>query len=66
MRPVLNRWVGGYLAHFPVTEGKKTLLRLTRRLITPAEAQQTARTRHGFSLARFGAPDFLKIDVEDA
>jgi FkbM family methyltransferase len=50
MRPVLNRWVRGYLAHFPVTEGKKALLRLTRRLITPAEAQQTTRTRHGFSL----------------
>ena len=29
MRPLLNRWVRGYLAHFPVTEGKKALLRIS-------------------------------------
>jgi len=50
MKSVLNRWVRGYLAHFPVTEGKKGLLRLTKALITPADPRQTVRTKHGFSL----------------
>src|SRR5712691_10532515 len=51
MWPLLNRWVRGYLAHFPITEGKQALLRATRGLITPADPRQTIRTRHGFSLA---------------
>lgn len=50
MRSLLNRWVRGYLTHFPVTEGKKGLLRLTRELITPADPRQAVRTKHGFSL----------------
>src|SRR5258706_15767016 len=50
MRPLLNRWVRGYLAHFPITEGKKALVRATRGLITPTDPRQTIRTKHGFSL----------------
>src|SRR5258705_5200086 len=46
----LNRLVRSYLAHFPVTEGKKALLRLTRNSIRPADADQVAATKHGFRL----------------
>jgi len=46
----LNRLVRAYLAHCPVTEGKKGLLRLTKKLIRPADPQQTATTKHGFRL----------------
>lgn len=50
MKRLLNRLVRGYLAHFPVTEGKSRVLRLTRELITPPEPEQTVLTRHGFRL----------------
>lgn len=50
MNPLLNRVVRGYLAHSPFTEGKKSLLRLTRAAIRPASSQQSVRTRHGFRL----------------
>ena len=46
----LNRLVRSYLAHFPVTEGKKAVLRLTRNFIRPADADQVAATKHGFRL----------------
>ena len=47
---LLNRVVRAYLAHSPVTEGKKALLRATRARIRPAEPEQTAATKHGFRL----------------
>lgn len=47
---LLNRLVRAYLAHSPVTEGKKALLRATRARILPGEPQQTVATKHGFRL----------------
>ncbi len=47
---LLNRLVRAYLAHFPVTEGKKALLRATRARILPAEREPRAPIKHGFSL----------------
>lgn len=45
-----NRLVRGYLRRSPVTEGKKRLLSATKRFIQPAQAQQIAGTKYGFSL----------------
>lgn len=50
LRRVGNYVVRAYLRRCPVTEGKKHLLAATKALVRPDEAQQTTRTKHGFSL----------------
>lgn len=47
---LLNRCVRAYLAYSPVTEGKRLLLSRAKPLIRPRSPEQTARTKHGFSL----------------
>lgn len=47
---LLNNVVRGYLAYFPVTDGKKYVLRWMKQRITPEQPMVTFRTKHGFRL----------------
>lgn len=47
---LLNKVVRGYLAYFPVTDGKKYVLRCTKQRIMPEQSMITFRTKHGFDL----------------
>lgn len=47
---LLNKVVRGYLAYFPVTDGKKYVLRCTKQRIMPEQSMVTFRTKHGFDL----------------
>ena len=50
MNPQLNRLVRGYLRWCPITDGKRLLLNLTRRWITPENPVATFETKYQFRL----------------
>lgn len=47
---ILNTVVRSYLAYFPVTDGKKHVLRWAKQRIMPEQPMVTFRTKHGFRL----------------
>lgn len=49
-KKILNAIVRAYLSRFPVTEGKKHVLRWVKDRILPDEPVATFRTKHGFEL----------------
>jgi FkbM family methyltransferase len=56
MKDFLNRSVRFYLMHFPITEGKRQLLRLTKDMISPEEPLVIFKTKYDF---------FLKINLNN-
>ncbi|RKU24908.1 hypothetical protein C6503_00020 [Candidatus Poribacteria bacterium] len=50
MNPQLNRLVRGYLRWWPITDGKRLLLNLTRKWITPENPLATFETKYQFRL----------------
>ena len=50
MNPQLNRIVRGYLRWWPITDGKRLLLNLTRKWITPENPVATFETKYRFRL----------------
>lgn len=50
VKEICNTLVRLYLYHWPITEGKKQLLSLTRGYILPREKSAVIKTRHGFYL----------------
>ncbi len=50
MRVLLNKFVRFYLMYFPITEGKKQLLQLTKDFITPGDPILIFKTKYNFYL----------------
>lgn len=50
MNPQLNRFVRAYLRWCPITDGKRLLLKLTRKWITPENPVAPFQTKHPFRL----------------